>query len=45
MDEMKLTGNCLKGSRPLLVFDPAFDSAPHLSVLKGLFTTVRRRWL
>lgn len=22
MDELKMTGNCLKGSRPLLSFDP-----------------------
>ena len=29
-DELKMTGNCLKYSRPLLSFDGAFNSAPHL---------------
>ncbi|KAJ4925791.1 ribosome biogenesis protein BRX1 homolog [Gymnodraco acuticeps] len=36
--ELKMTGNCLKGSRPLLSFDPKFDSEPHFAVLKELFT-------
>ena len=31
MSEVKLTGNCLKHSRPLLVWDAAFDSAPPLA--------------
>jgi ribosome biogenesis protein BRX1 len=37
--ELKLTGNCLKGSRPLLSFDLAFSSPdkPHLMILKELF--------
>jgi len=30
MSELKLTGNCLKYSRPLLSFDGAFDQLPHL---------------
>lgn len=34
MEEMKMTGNCLKGSRPIVVFDKAFDDAPHLKVIK-----------
>jgi len=37
MDELKLTGNCLKGSRPLLLFDQNFDSEPHFLLLKELF--------
>lgn len=39
MDELRLTGNCLKGSRPVLSFDKAFDdkSKPHLALLKELF--------
>ncbi|KAI9143176.1 hypothetical protein BKA69DRAFT_1026902 [Paraphysoderma sedebokerense] len=45
MDELKLTGNALKGSRPLLSFDKNFDSEPHLmlmkEVLKHLFNTPR----
>uniref|UniRef100_A0A1A8H4I0 Ribosome biogenesis protein BRX1 homolog n=1 Tax=Nothobranchius korthausae TaxID=1143690 RepID=A0A1A8H4I0_9TELE len=35
--ELKMTGNCLKGSRPLLSFDPKFDTEPHYAVLKELF--------
>ncbi|KAL2099627.1 hypothetical protein ACEWY4_004021 [Coilia grayii] len=35
--ELKMTGNCLKGSRPLLSFDPQFDKDPHYSLLKELF--------
>lgn len=38
MSELKMTGNCLKGSRPLLSFDALFDSAPHFKVLKEMFT-------
>jgi ribosome biogenesis protein BRX1 len=37
MEELKLTGNCLKGSRPVLSFNEEFDSAPHLKLLKELF--------
>lgn len=40
MGEMKLTGNCLRGSRPLLSFDQHFDKIPYLSVLKELFTQI-----
>lgn len=36
MAEVKMTGNCMKYSRPLLVFDAAFDSAPHLQLIKSL---------
>lgn len=41
MDELKMTGNCLKGSRPIVCFDSAFDSAPHWQVIKELLTHVR----
>jgi ribosome biogenesis protein BRX1 len=37
MEELHFTGNCLKGSRPILSFDASFDSAPHLRLLKELF--------
>ncbi|CAD1481258.1 unnamed protein product, partial [Heterotrigona itama] len=37
MGELKMTGNCLKGSRPLLSFDKNFDTKPHYSLLKELF--------
>ncbi|KAH8398344.1 hypothetical protein KR215_008657 [Drosophila sulfurigaster] len=36
MAELKLTGNCLKGSRPFLSFDAKFDELPHLKLLKEL---------
>ncbi|KAL1253562.1 hypothetical protein QQF64_018255 [Cirrhinus molitorella] len=38
--ELKMTGNCLKGSRPLLSFDPKFDMEPHYALLKELFTQI-----
>merc|ERR1711924_203517 len=40
MDELRLAGNCLKGSRPLLSFDKAFDTEPHLALMKELFIHV-----
>lgn len=40
MQELKMTGNCLKGSRPLLSFDPQFDSEPHLQLIKEIFKHV-----
>ncbi len=38
MDELKLTGNCMIGSRPLLDFDSSFDKAPHFQLMKQLLT-------
>ncbi|XP_055376188.1 ribosome biogenesis protein BRX1 homolog [Condylostylus longicornis] len=40
MGELKLTGNCLRGSRPLLSFDSKFDSLPHLKLIKELLTQI-----
>ncbi|KAH8781833.1 Brix domain-containing protein [Hyaloscypha finlandica] len=37
MEELHFTGNCLKGSRPILSFDASFDKEPHLRVIKELF--------
>ncbi|KAK0705204.1 Brix domain-containing protein [Lasiosphaeris hirsuta] len=37
MEELHFTGNCLKGSRPVLSFDLAFDEEPHLRVIKEIF--------
>src|SRR4051794_13981850 len=37
MEELHFTGNCLKGSRPILSFDASFDREPHLRLLKELF--------
>ncbi|ESO08778.1 hypothetical protein HELRODRAFT_190600 [Helobdella robusta] len=37
---LKLTGNCLKGSRPLLSFDKTFETAPHWKLLKEMFTQI-----
>lgn len=36
MDELKLTGNCLLGSRPVLNFDTKFDSSVHWQVMKSI---------
>lgn len=41
MDELKMIGNCLKGSRPIVTFDSTFDSEPHWRLLKELLTHVR----
>ncbi|KAL3140430.1 hypothetical protein ABBQ38_004690 [Trebouxia sp. C0009 RCD-2024] len=38
MAELKLSGNHLKGSRPILSFDSAFDQQPHLQLMKEMFT-------
>lgn len=38
MDELKLTGNCMLGSRPLLNFDVKFESSAHFKLMKGLLT-------
>lgn len=40
MHELKLTGNCLKGSRPILSFDPKFEQEPHLQLVKELLMHV-----
>ncbi|KAI0394585.1 Brix-domain-containing protein [Xylariaceae sp. FL0594] len=40
MEELSFNGNCLKGSRPILSFDSAFDSEPHLQVIKQLFLQI-----
>ncbi|CAL8092558.1 unnamed protein product [Calicophoron daubneyi] len=40
--ELKLTGNCLKASRPILAFDPAFldPDQPQLPLLHELFVQI-----
>ena len=38
MDELKLTGNCMLGSRPFLNFDTKFNTTPHMRLLKSLLT-------
>ncbi len=35
-DELRMVGNCLKFSRPLLHFDKEFETLPHLRVVKSL---------
>lgn len=40
MSELKLTGNCLKGARPLLSFDQQFSKIPHLMLLRELLTQI-----
>ncbi|EFP06211.1 hypothetical protein CRE_06776, partial [Caenorhabditis remanei] len=34
MKELKMSGNCLKASRPVLSFDDAFEQKPHLKLIK-----------
>lgn len=36
MDELNFTGNCLKGSRPVLSFDKTFDQSPHYALVKEM---------
>ena len=42
MDELRLTGNALKGSRPILHFDASFDddAAPQLQLVREMLTQV-----
>lgn len=40
MEELKLTGNHLKGSRPILTFSTNFDKDPHWKLLKELIMQV-----
>ncbi len=37
--ELRMTGNALRNSRPILAFDPSFDDEdkPHLRLLKEMF--------
>lgn len=40
MAELKLTGNCLRGSRPLLTFDKTFGEQPQYMLLKQLLSQI-----
>ncbi|PVU95413.1 hypothetical protein BB561_001828 [Smittium simulii] len=40
MSELKLTGNCLKGSRPLLSFDSGFEDEGPYQLTKALFEQI-----
>ncbi|KAL5668536.1 hypothetical protein ACJX0J_020757, partial [Zea mays] len=40
MEELKLTGNHLKGSRPLLTFSTNFDEQPHWKLVKEMITQI-----
>ena len=40
MNELRLTGNSMKGSRPILVFDKRFDSELHWKVTKELLLQI-----
>jgi ribosome biogenesis protein BRX1 len=37
LDELNFTGNCLKGSRPILSFDKTFETEEHWKLSKELF--------
>lgn len=38
LEELNFTGNCLRGLRPILSFDKAFESSPHLQLSKEMLT-------
>lgn len=38
-DELRMVGNCLKYSRPLLHFDAEFETVPHLRIARALLTS------
>ena len=38
--ELRLTGNCLRSSRPLLSFDNSFTESPHLRLVQHLFVQI-----
>jgi len=40
MDELKMTGNCLKGSRHILSFDKGFDAEPHWTLMREMLTQI-----
>lgn len=40
MAELKLSGNHLKGSRPVLTFDAAFERAPHLQLIREVLSQI-----
>ena len=40
MSELKLTGNSIKGSRPLILFDGTFDTQPYYRVIKQLLHSI-----
>lgn len=40
MEELKLTGNHLRGSRPILTFSSNFDKDAHWKLLKEMITQV-----
>ncbi|KAL1466950.1 hypothetical protein MTO96_042408 [Rhipicephalus appendiculatus] len=40
MEELKMTGNCLKGARPLLSFDKAFTESPFAKLMKELLSQI-----
>jgi ribosome biogenesis protein BRX1 len=40
MDELRLTGNTMLGSRPILSFDSVFDTQPHFMLLKPMFIDI-----
>eukprot|EP00249_Psilotum_nudum_P004879 c18361_g1_i1 orf=115-1128(+) len=40
MAELKLTGNHLRGSRPILNFSSSFDAHPHLQLLKEMLKQI-----
>ncbi|KPM10358.1 ribosome biogenesis protein BRX1-like protein [Sarcoptes scabiei] len=40
MEELRMTGNCLKSSRPFLSFDEKFEREPHYALIRELFSQI-----
>jgi len=40
LEELNMTGNCLKGSRAILSFSEEFESVPHYQLLKELLSQI-----
>lgn len=40
MDELRLSGNCLRASRPVLSFSHSFNKKPHFALIKELIKQV-----
>lgn len=38
LEELHLTGNCMKNTRPILTFDPALSQSSHGNIIKELLT-------
>ena len=40
LEELNMTGNCLKGSRPVLSFDESFNAKPQFQLVKAVLAKI-----